>query len=166
NAAAWFARPERQAPLPRLKVPALPQLEAPAPLRPRARQVPRRRAARLQPPQETRPPRLLLDPKPLLLQPHGQRHLPPPQAQPPAPPVQGKTARLSCSSSRRSSRCLLCAFVADGQDACDLALRQLQARGIVEGARRSLEAEVEELLAPIVQGRLELLVVHIAHVSR
>ena len=44
-----------------------------------------------------------------------------------------------------SRACL--SLVSDGQDACDLALRQLQARGVLERAGRGLEAQVEQLLA-------------------
>src|SRR6266540_5898387 len=52
-----------------------------------------------------------------------------------------------------------------GEDARDLSLRQPQPRAVLERARRRLEAQVEQLLAPVVQRVLELVVGHVPQVS-
>src|SRR5262245_49593246 len=54
------------------------------------------------------------------------------------------------------------ALVADGQDAGDLALRQSESRRVLERTRRRLEAQVEQLLARLIQVTRELSVGHVA----
>src|SRR5205085_593544 len=49
-------------------------------------------------------------------------------------------------------------LLTDGQDPGDLALRQSKPRRVLEGAGRRLEAQVEELLARLVQLPLQLVV--------
>src|SRR5581483_11104767 len=64
---------------------------------------------------------------------------------------------------------LLCRGLAlglDGQDPRDLALRQLQARRVLERTRDRLEAQVEELLAPLGEAVLQLVVGQIAKFAR
>src|SRR4029453_19513664 len=51
---------------------------------------------------------------------------------------------------------------ADGQNACDLALRGAQPGTVVECAGRGLEAEVEQLLAALAERPLKLVVCHVA----
>src|SRR5439155_18555657 len=62
------------------------------------------------------------------------------------------------SSAMGLSRQTAFAHVADGQDSCDLALGQLQARGVLQRARDALEAQVEELLARLGQPVLQFFV--------
>src|SRR6185312_3921971 len=69
------------------------------------------------------------------------------------------------SSAMALSRQACFTFDADGQDACDLALGVLQPRGVLEGARRRLEAQVEQLLARVGQAVLQLLVGQVAQLS-
>src|SRR5439155_19902702 len=58
------------------------------------------------------------------------------------------------------------ALVAHGQDASDLALGRPQPRAVLERAGRGLEAQVEELLARVVQAPLELLVAQVTKLLR
>src|SRR6266508_2099842 len=51
------------------------------------------------------------------------------------------------------------------QDARDLAFRELQARGVLERAGRRLEAEVEQLLTPLCELVLKLVVGHVPQLS-
>src|SRR5439155_5619751 len=68
-------------------------------------------------------------------------------------------------SSAISRRQPLFALVAHGEDPRDLALGELQARAVLERAGRRLETQVEQLLPPVVQRVLELLVCHVPQVS-
>src|SRR5438094_261659 len=54
------------------------------------------------------------------------------------------------------------ALVANGQDARDLALRQLQASGVLERAGGRLEAKVEQLLPRLDEPVLQLVVGHVS----
>src|SRR5829696_1911276 len=53
------------------------------------------------------------------------------------------------------------AFVPDGEDAGDLAFRELQPRRVLQRSRRRLETQVEQLLPSVGERILELLVRHI-----
>src|SRR5439155_19865514 len=54
----------------------------------------------------------------------------------------------------------------NGQDPRDLALRQLQARRVLERAGDRLEAQVEELLPPLGQAVVQLVVGQLAEFTR
>src|SRR6266545_3589197 len=56
------------------------------------------------------------------------------------------------------------ALDAHREDARDLPLRELQPRAVLERARRGLEAQVEQLLPPVGQGVLQLVVAHVPQV--